>query len=122
MKEVVFRGSCEGCSALEIVTADAGGAPVPPGWKPIGEGSYLCPECPKLTQELSEYERDLIHATYQDAESAGEAREQWANAHLCTVCLHATVCRFRPDEEGQELLVTISRCAAFTPPMNGDPG
>lgn len=124
MSEQIFRGACPGCEKFEIITLDGRGegpAMEERGWALDSEGKVRCPGCPKMRVEEpseSDEEERLARVTY-DGQSVGAARDRWRRLHLCLTCLHGDVCRFAPGVDGEKLLVTISRCRMYVPPLQG---
>jgi hypothetical protein len=77
---------------------------------------YFCEGCAAARNE-KEILDDVVNVTYTDIDPL-DALELWRKTHLCNRCIHNSVCQYAPDENGVELLVTISKCGAHVPDVD----
>jgi hypothetical protein len=86
----------------------------------VFSGSYPAVDKIISFQPALELENDPLppraKGAYGDAGNAGEARLLHSEEHICQDCVHRSVCKMQlPEEEQQDMLVTISRCRAYVP-------
>jgi len=73
-----------------------------------GRWFYYCPKCgaPEVSSDFEENTLSVCDL---------EAERTYRKEHLCYRCVHCAVCRFAPNDEGQRLFVTVSRCREWVP-------
>lgn len=74
---------------------------------------YYCNDCAATRAEAEQLE-DVANVTFADMDPI-DALNLRQELHLCDRCTHGAVCRYAPDEEGADLLVTVSHCGQHTP-------
>lgn len=84
--------------------------PAPPAPWEVRGADVLCGDCVASIDAA-----DVVAGRTYSGLSEDAAAATWQDYHICLRCAHMLVCKHAPDDEGAELLVTVSACRVFEP-------